>query len=98
MDPARVRAYLQIACSGLGFDIGEVWWMLKDQDGEIESSASSDAGAVDASESENTHFGTNFAFPSIPFHVFYLAICFFGFVLEMRKHFTTHFDGGLSQD
>lgn len=26
MDPERVRAYLQIACAGLGFDIGEVWW------------------------------------------------------------------------
>jgi hypothetical protein len=21
-----VRAYLQVACAGLGFDIGEVWW------------------------------------------------------------------------
>jgi hypothetical protein len=27
MDADRVRAYLQVACSGLGFDIGEVWWM-----------------------------------------------------------------------
>jgi hypothetical protein len=26
MDPDRVRAYLQAACAGLGFDIGEVWW------------------------------------------------------------------------
>lgn len=26
MDPDRVRAYLQVACAGLGFDIGEVWW------------------------------------------------------------------------
>lgn len=26
MDPDRVRAYLQIACAGLGFDIGEIWW------------------------------------------------------------------------
>lgn len=26
MDPERVRAYLQAACAGLGFDIGEVWW------------------------------------------------------------------------
>jgi hypothetical protein len=25
MDPDRVQAYLQAACSGLGFDIGEVW-------------------------------------------------------------------------
>jgi hypothetical protein len=26
MDPDRVRAYLQISCAGLGFDIGELWW------------------------------------------------------------------------
>ena len=26
MDPERVRAYLQVACAGLGFEIGEVWW------------------------------------------------------------------------
>ena len=26
MDADRVRAYLQIACAGLGFDIGEIWW------------------------------------------------------------------------
>ena len=22
-----MRSYLQVACAGLGFDIGEVWWM-----------------------------------------------------------------------
>ena len=26
MDPERIRAYLQVACAGLGFDVGEVWW------------------------------------------------------------------------
>lgn len=26
MEPERVKAYLQAACAGLGFDIGEVWW------------------------------------------------------------------------
>ena len=26
MDPDRVKAYLQAACAGLGFDVGEVWW------------------------------------------------------------------------
>lgn len=26
MEPERVRAYLQVACAGLGFDIGEIWW------------------------------------------------------------------------
>jgi hypothetical protein len=30
MDPDRVRAYLQVACAGLGFDIGEVWWSSND--------------------------------------------------------------------
>ncbi|KAG7361257.1 hypothetical protein IV203_036357 [Nitzschia inconspicua] len=30
MDPDRVRAYLQVACAGLGFDIGEVWWTHND--------------------------------------------------------------------
>jgi hypothetical protein len=32
MDPDRVRAYLQVACAGLGFDIGEIWWS-QSQDG-----------------------------------------------------------------
>jgi len=26
MDPERIHAYLQAACAGLGFDIGEVWF------------------------------------------------------------------------
>ena len=26
MDPGRIHAYLQAACSGLGFDVGEVWF------------------------------------------------------------------------
>ena len=30
MDPDRVRAYLQVACAGLGFDIGEIWWTHND--------------------------------------------------------------------
>ncbi|KAL9181016.1 hypothetical protein ACHAXT_009821 [Thalassiosira profunda] len=30
MDVDRVRSYLQVACAGLGFDIGEVWWMSND--------------------------------------------------------------------
>ena len=25
MDPSRINAFLQAACAGLGFDIGEVW-------------------------------------------------------------------------
>jgi hypothetical protein len=25
-----VRAYLQVACAGLGFDIGEIWWTHND--------------------------------------------------------------------
>ena len=31
MDPERVRAYLQVACAGLGFDIGEVWWTTNER-------------------------------------------------------------------
>lgn len=33
MDPDRVRAYLQVACAGLGFDIGEIWWSTNDDAG-----------------------------------------------------------------
>jgi len=33
MDPDRVRAYLQVACAGLGFDIGEVWWSSSNESG-----------------------------------------------------------------
>jgi hypothetical protein len=33
MDPDRVRAYLQVACAGLGFDIGEIWWSSNDDGG-----------------------------------------------------------------
>ena len=31
MDPDRVRAYIQLACAGLGFDIGEVWFISDKQ-------------------------------------------------------------------
>jgi hypothetical protein len=33
MDPDRVRAYLQVACAGLGFDIGEIWWTSNEGSG-----------------------------------------------------------------
>jgi hypothetical protein len=33
MDPDRVRAYLQVACAGLGFDIGEIWWSSNEEGG-----------------------------------------------------------------
>jgi len=33
MDPDRVRAYLQISCAGLGFDIGELWWTFSKDSG-----------------------------------------------------------------
>ena len=39
MDADRVRSYLQVACAGLGFDIGEVWWMSNDS-GETSTVAS----------------------------------------------------------
>ncbi len=31
MDPERIHAYLQAACAGLGFDIGEVWFSAVDR-------------------------------------------------------------------
>jgi hypothetical protein len=31
MDPGRIHAYLQAACAGLGFDIGEVWFSQNDK-------------------------------------------------------------------
>jgi len=33
MDPERIHAYLQAACSGLGFDIGEVWFSSREGNG-----------------------------------------------------------------
>lgn len=30
MDPQRIHAYLQAACAGIGFDIGEVWFSSND--------------------------------------------------------------------
>lgn len=32
MEPGRTHAYLQAACAGLGFDIGEVWFCHRDED------------------------------------------------------------------
>lgn len=31
MDPGRIHSYLQAACAGLGFDIGEVWFAAVDK-------------------------------------------------------------------
>ncbi|KAL7555349.1 hypothetical protein ACA910_001386 [Epithemia clementina (nom. ined.)] len=45
MDPERVHAYLQVACAGLGFDIGEVWW-TSDENG------SSSLAAIEEGPSE----------------------------------------------
>lgn len=39
MDADRVRAYLQVACAGLGFDIGEVWWMSNESGTQTVASA-----------------------------------------------------------
>lgn len=33
MNTDRVRAYLQVACAGLGFDIGEIWWSSNVEEG-----------------------------------------------------------------
>lgn len=46
MDPERVRAYLQVACAGLGFDIGEVWWTSNE-------SGSSTVAAIEPQKSDS---------------------------------------------
>ena len=50
MDPDRVRSYLQVACAGLGFDIGEVWWMSNE-------SGTSSVAAIEerGNEHDNNH-------------------------------------------
>ena len=48
MDPDRVRAYLQVACAGLGFDIGEIWWTQSDE-------SSSALAAIGEFSFENAH-------------------------------------------
>ncbi len=40
MDPERIHAYLQAACAGLGFDIGEVWFSSRDTDNGTETVSS----------------------------------------------------------
>ncbi|KAL7548391.1 hypothetical protein ACHAWF_013071 [Thalassiosira exigua] len=54
MDADRVRSYLQVACAGLGFDIGEVWWMSNE-------SGTSTVAAIEErhdSDSESTGSGS----------------------------------------
>jgi len=46
MDPQRIHAYLQAACAGIGFDIGEVWF------------SSNDAGASTITTIERKSHGT----------------------------------------
>ena len=59
MDADRVRSYLQVACAGLGFDIGEVWWMSNENGTstvaaiEDNRSATDTAAAASASASAN---------------------------------------------
>jgi hypothetical protein len=50
MDPERVRAYLQVACAGLGFDIGEVWWTAN------ENGSSTVAAIGKAEQAVRIHF------------------------------------------
>lgn len=58
MDPDRVRAYLQVACAGLGFDIGEVWWTA-DQNG------SSTVAAIGMFFDQQFFVGISIVFPAI---------------------------------
>ena len=64
MDPDRVRAYLQISCAGLGFDIGELWWTSNKDGGSssaiaaigtFASSSSNEESLLSKVPSENWH-------------------------------------------
>mmetsp|Transcript_4391 Transcript_4391/g.6331 ORF Transcript_4391/g.6331 Transcript_4391/m.6331 type:complete len:313 (-) Transcript_4391:428-1366(-) len=59
MDPDRVRAYLQVACAGLGFDIGEIWWANKqealEQDDTNRSTALTTTTSNNSNSSNNHH-------------------------------------------
>lgn len=59
MDADRVRSYLQVACAGLGFDIGEVWWMSNDGGAgavaAIEGSSCGSCGNESDSSGEGTY-------------------------------------------
>jgi hypothetical protein len=54
MNPSVVRAYLQTTCSAMGFDIGEVWWVMPPKPGATTSSSaatsSSDTSSSDATD------------------------------------------------
>mmetsp|Transcript_16660 Transcript_16660/g.47808 ORF Transcript_16660/g.47808 Transcript_16660/m.47808 type:complete len:1149 (-) Transcript_16660:246-3692(-) len=52
MDPERVRAYLQVACAGLGFDIGEVWYTSNEN-------GSSTVAQIEAEESTSDGEGNS---------------------------------------
>lgn len=45
MDPCRIRSYLQVACAGLGFEIGEIWWTANEH-GSSTVAAIEDNGAL----------------------------------------------------
>lgn len=55
MDPDRVRSYLQVACAGLGFDIGEVWWMTNENGTSTVASITDTADASASTSTSNTH-------------------------------------------
>eukprot|EP00984_Skeletonema_dohrnii_P007372 scaffold2677_cov152-Skeletonema_dohrnii-CCMP3373.AAC.4 len=57
MDADRVRSYLQVACAGLGFDIGEVWWM-SNENGTSTVAAIEDRSSTNGNESDSSGEGT----------------------------------------
>jgi len=61
MDPDRVRAYLQISCAGLGFDIGELWW-TSTKDGESTSALAAIEEKKDSNGSPSANKGKKLRF------------------------------------
>lgn len=53
MDPDRVRAYLQVACAGLGFDIGEIWWTSSAKQQPASAAIDENGGAITTTSYSN---------------------------------------------
>jgi hypothetical protein len=61
MDPDRVRSYLQVACAGLGFDIGEVWWMSNENGTSTVASITETSNTAESSSSSTAAAQNNTA-------------------------------------
>jgi len=58
MDPDRVRSYLQVACAGLGFDIGEVWWMSNENGTSTVAAITENSNSNDNNNNNNNNMGS----------------------------------------